>query len=326
MSSSASPYFSASYDSTTKIVSSIVAALLIAVSLGIGNAIVAGLTAVVLFLSYAWSPRGYTVAERSIVVHRLIGRVTIPLDAVREARRAAAEDLTGCIRLFGSGGMFGYYGVFRTAKLGRSTWYMTKRANGVVIVAANKTYLLSPDDTDQFLAAIRAVAPVPVTPPPVSFDAMQAPAGSGAAKFIVVAVALVVAAVVSFALLYSPGPPAYTLTANSLTIHDRFYPVTLSPASVDVMGVRVIDLDSDAQWRLVERTNGFANSHYRSGHFRVAGGQEVCLYQARSRRLVLIPPVGAGTPVLLETRDPDAFVAELRHEWSGPLRANPPRG
>ena len=28
-------------------------------------------------------------------------------------------------------------------------------------------------------------------------------------------------------LLYSPGPPSYTLTPDALTFHDKFYPVTL---------------------------------------------------------------------------------------------------
>jgi hypothetical protein len=40
------------------------------------------------------------------------------------------------------------------------------------------------------------------------------------------------------------------------------------------------------------------------------------MYQADGRRLVLLPPKGDGTAVLLETRgDPEKFVAELRQEW-----------
>ncbi|MBV9770294.1 MAG: hypothetical protein JOZ32_12035, partial [Bryobacterales bacterium] len=37
------------------------------------------------------------------------------------------------------GGLFGYYGLFTTAKLGKSTWYVTKRENGVVVIAGAKT-------------------------------------------------------------------------------------------------------------------------------------------------------------------------------------------
>ena len=67
----------------------------------------------------------------------------------------------GCIRLWGSGGLFGYYGLFSTAKLGKSTWYVTNRSNAVVLITAAKTILFSPDDPKEFLAAIRSATPIP---------------------------------------------------------------------------------------------------------------------------------------------------------------------
>ena len=86
------------------------------------HSVVAGcLSAVIVVGAYAWSPRGYAVAERSITVNRLIGNVRIPLDSIRELRAATADDFRGCLRLFGNGGLFGYYGLFRTSKLGKST-------------------------------------------------------------------------------------------------------------------------------------------------------------------------------------------------------------
>jgi hypothetical protein len=108
-------------------------------------------------------------------------------------------------------------------------------------------------------------------------------------------------AVVGFAFAYSPGPPSYTLTAESLTIHDRFYPVTLPPSGVDIEHIRLIDVGADADWRPTARTNGFANAHYRSGWFRVASGKKIRMYQADSTHLVLLPPKGDGAAVLLET-------------------------
>jgi hypothetical protein len=107
------------------------------------------------------------------------------------------------------------------------------------------------------------------------------------------------------------------LTPQSLTIHDRFYPVTLPAASVDIEHIRVIDVGVDTEWRPRGRTNGFANGHYRSGWFRLAGGKTVRLYQAGSGRLVLLPPKGDGAAVLLEARDPEKFLREVRREWAG---------
>jgi Bacterial PH domain len=241
-----------------------------------------------------------------------------PLDGVREARTATPDDLRDCLRTFGNGGLFGYYGQFSTAKLGNCTWYVTNRSNAVVVVTSARTSVLSPDDVDGFLAAIRAAAPVPLaTPGEPLLDSLESyDAGIPTGMLVGGAIAIVVMAVVAFALWYSPGPPSCTLTAMSLTIHDRFYPVTLQAGSVDVEHIRLVDSGVDTEWRPTARTNGFANAHYRSGWFRVASGKTVRMYNTDSRRLVLLPPKGGGAAVLLEASDPEKFVREVRQEWS----------
>jgi hypothetical protein len=92
----------------------------------------------------------------------------------------------------------------------------------------------------------------------------------------------------------------------------------LNAANVDVEHIRVIDLNVDPEWRPTQRTNGVGNAHYASGWFRVASGKTVRMYRAGSRRLVLLPPKGDGAAVLLETREPERFLAEVREKWSGP--------
>jgi hypothetical protein len=310
--------FSASYDSTTKFISLAVIVLLLVVAVAIPGVAVVCLSALLLVGAYAWSPRSYTISDRSIIVRRLIGNVRIPLDGIRELRIATPDDFRGCIRMFGNGGLFGYYGQFRTSKLGRCTWYVTNQRNAVVVITGAKTALFSPDDMDGFLAAIRASAPVP--PPPSGeplLNSLQSyDAGIPTSMLIGGAIAIVVMAIVAFAVLYSPGPPSYALTPESLTIHDRFYPVTLQAASVDVEHIRLVDFGVDTEWRPTARTNGFANAHYRSGWFRVANGKTVRMYWTDSRRLVLLPPKGEGAAVLLETSDPEKFMRQVRQEWA----------
>lgn len=121
----------------------------------------------------------------------------------------------------------------------------------------------------------------------------------------------------AFALFYAPGPPRCTLAAGSLSIHDRLYPVTLRAEAVDVDHIRIVDLDSDPDWVPTLRTNGFSNLHYHSGWYRVRNGQKIRLYRADGRRVVLLPPKGAGNAVLYEVADPERFVAEIRREWTG---------
>ena len=319
MPSATTASFHASYDKSTKLISAGIFVLLLVLTAVIPSVLVGPLAALLLLGAYAWSPRNYSISDRSIVVKRLIGSVRIPLDGIREARIATPDDFRDCYRLFGNGGLFGYYGQFSTAKLGNCTWYVTNRSNAVVVVAGAKTAVFSPDETDGFLAAIHASVPVPKAPQaePLLNSLQSYKPGVPASMLVGGAIAIVVLAVVAFAMLYSPGPPDCTLTAETLIIHDRFYPVTLQAGGVDVARVRLVDLGVDTEWRPVARTNGFANAYYRSGWFRVASGKTVRMYQADGRRLVLLPPKGDGAAVLLESTDPEKFVGELRQAWAG---------
>jgi len=300
--------FTASYDRTTKVVSTIVCLGLLAVMFAVHSIALGCLSLLIMFLGYAYSPRGYALEGRAIVMTRAIGTVRIPLEDVREARKATPDDFRGCIRLWGSGGLFGYYGLFSTAQLGKSTWYVTNRSNAVVLITGAKTILVSPDDPYEFLAAIGSVAPLSGNVTPRSSSAPGAAIG--------IAVALVALGVAAIAVSYSPGPPGYTLTPGALTIHDRFYPVTLLASDVDMSGIRIVDLTQNTEWRPVLRTNGFANSHYRAGWFQLADGRKVRLYRADSQLVVLLPPKGNGAPVLYQAADPEKFVQEIRTAWS----------
>jgi len=119
--------FTASYDTTTKIISGVALILFLAIAIATHSVAVGCLTGAIVVGAYAWSPRGYAVSNGCIVVNRLIGSARIPLDGVRQARAATKDDFRGCLRLFGNGGLFGYYGLFQTSKLGKSTWYVTNR-------------------------------------------------------------------------------------------------------------------------------------------------------------------------------------------------------
>jgi PH (Pleckstrin Homology) domain-containing protein len=310
--------FSASYDRSAKILSALVCLGLLAVVFLVHNLVIGGLSLLVLAICVAYSPRGYVIEGQSIVVRRMAGAASIALEGVREVRRVTAEDLRGCIRLRGSSGFFGYYGLFSTSKLGKCNWYVTDRSKSVVVITSTRTVLLSPDDTDGFLSAIRAIAPASTT------GVVGTPEFTGPRRLSPLGTTIVVCAVLAAISLgvaassYAPGPPGYTLTSDALTIHDRFYPVTLRATEVNLSGMRIVDLDQNTPWRPVRRTNGFANSHYQCGWFLAANGVKVRLYRAGGSRAVLLPPSGAGSPVLYQAADPDLLVEQLRSEWGRP--------
>jgi hypothetical protein len=85
MPSASSTSFSASYDKTTKLISAGIFVLLLLLTIVIPGVFVGCLAALLLVATYAWSPRSYTISERSILVKRLIGAARIRLTA--SARR-----------------------------------------------------------------------------------------------------------------------------------------------------------------------------------------------------------------------------------------------
>jgi len=309
--------FAASWDSMTKVISAVVTVLLFSPAFAVHFAWIPMVAAVILLAAYAWSPQSYQIRDGALIVKRLAGNVRITLSTVRQVRPAGGDDLGGCVRLFGSGGLFGWYGLFRTTKLGKSIWYMTNRQNAVVLIADGKTILVSPDDVERFVNAIRLNAPQTASNDAILNALGTYEGGNPIGAIIAGVVGAIALALMMWAWLYSPGPPKYTLTPTALVIHDRFYPVTLGAQSVDLARVRVVDLATDKDWQPTMRTNGFANTHYRAGWFRVANGAKVRMYRASGTQLVLLPPAGNGNPVLLETTDPERFVAEVKQEWAG---------
>ena len=97
---------------------------------------------------YLWAPRAYTVTDNKIVVKRLIGDLQITAAQKPERWRWTWWG----IRLFGSGGLYGYYGYFSFRGLGRVCMHATNR-NNLVLVKDEKgrRFLLSPSEPDKFI-------------------------------------------------------------------------------------------------------------------------------------------------------------------------------
>jgi len=310
--------FGAHYDRLTQIVSGGVVVLLVAVSLmimraGVVAVFVALALVAVIALAFAFSPRAFEISGGAFRVKRLIGNVVFPLTSLRFVRDATTADFRGCVRLWGSGGLFGYYGLFWSKTLGKSKWYVTDRAKAVVVTDGSQTVLVSPEDRDGFLAAIKRA-----DTQALATGGERARSDHALPSAIGLAIAAMVLTIVAFSFSYAPGRPPVDLRRDSLVIHSRFYGMTVQASSVDVANVRVVDLRTEPSWKPVLRTNGFGNPHYRAGNFKTASGQVVKLFTTGAERLVLLPPSGNdGMPVLLDVAEPDQFAARVRQEWGG---------
>ncbi len=104
----------------------------------------------IIFFSYAFSPMSYTLNHKEIKIKRMIRSISIPLSGVKDVKFDPQVGNQRAVRLFGSGGLFGYYGRFRSSHLGVHYRYVTDTKRSVLIYA-DKTYVISPDKPEMFV-------------------------------------------------------------------------------------------------------------------------------------------------------------------------------
>jgi hypothetical protein len=105
-----------------------------------------------LFLPYLWSPRAYVLSTDSVIVKRVLGDVRIVIAKEPKRWRWTWWGL----RLWGSGGLYGYFGIFAFRGIGRVRMYATNRHNMVLIEdSMRRRHLLSPDDPERFIQQAR---------------------------------------------------------------------------------------------------------------------------------------------------------------------------
>jgi hypothetical protein len=106
--------------------------------------------------SFLYGPQKYIVKNGMLIIVRPINKISIPLADIKEARILIKGELGTVIRTWGSGGLFGYYGNFRSLRIGKMKLYTTRRDNRILITTVDDDLILiSPDDT----ALVNALKP-----------------------------------------------------------------------------------------------------------------------------------------------------------------------
>ena len=88
-------------------------------------------------------PRYLLVDDKSIVITHPIGQSVILKSEIADIRAVERSELRGSIRLFGSGGFFGWFGIFRNSKLGTYRLYSGQLENLYLIKTSTKSYIIS---------------------------------------------------------------------------------------------------------------------------------------------------------------------------------------
>lgn len=121
-----------------------------------GSVFVQALLGGILLSCLAFSVRGYSIVDGQVLVHRLGWATRFDLGALRSVEMAPGV-MTGSIRTFGNGGLFGFYGRFRNATLGSYKAYATKGENAVVLdVEGTGPVVITPDDPAAFVETVQA--------------------------------------------------------------------------------------------------------------------------------------------------------------------------
>lgn len=102
-------------------------------------------------------PLRLNIESNKITLHRLFGSIYIPFKDIIELKAIPNSETAYSIRIFGSGGLFGYLGKFRNKKLGNYTMYATNLNELILIRTNRKTYVFSCKNRDEFIESFNSL-------------------------------------------------------------------------------------------------------------------------------------------------------------------------
>ena len=106
----------------------------------------------VLIIPLLWAPQRYLVKDNLVTVQRRVGNVRIAVSREPERWKWTWWGL----RLFGSGGLYGYFGYFYMKQIGSVRMYATNRHCMVLLVdEKGKKILVSPNEVDRFIQQLK---------------------------------------------------------------------------------------------------------------------------------------------------------------------------
>ena len=116
-------------------------------------------TLIIIFIATIIGGLGYMpirliIENDKIILHRLFGAINIPIKDIIEIKAIENSETAFSIRVFGSGGLFGYLGKFNK-KLGYYTMYATDINELILIRTDRKTYVFSCRNRDEFIESVK---------------------------------------------------------------------------------------------------------------------------------------------------------------------------
>lgn len=108
-----------------------------------------------IIFSFGFHVRKYSITETSLIIHRLFYNKTIAKNQIVLAQEINYDHLSISYKMFGSGGIWGYIGIYNSNRFGPINLFATNIEEVILITTKrNKKILISPDNVAEFLQNI----------------------------------------------------------------------------------------------------------------------------------------------------------------------------
>jgi hypothetical protein len=108
------------------------------------------------FFSFLLRVTGYELTGDYLVIRRFLKARAIPRSAIKEVEVLPKEALDSSFRIFGNGGLFGYYGKFTNRRIGTMTWYATRRDKVVLLrLQGGEKIIITPNEPQRLQQALK---------------------------------------------------------------------------------------------------------------------------------------------------------------------------
>ena len=110
------------------------------------------LLSLIYFGTFLFRPISYKLTDDKLIINRLFFDIKINRTEIKNVEQLDKEKLSWALRIFDVGGLFGYWRKFSNTKIGRMTWYATRRNNAVLFTTIyNKKIVLTPNEPEKFV-------------------------------------------------------------------------------------------------------------------------------------------------------------------------------
>lgn len=107
-----------------------------------------------IFITWGLHPQFYEVTGESVRIKRPFKSIYIPLHEVILVKTLEKDETGTLLRSFGVGGLFGYFGVYTSTKLGGLELWCTNTTDLVLIQHGKKKMIISPEAPGSFMAEV----------------------------------------------------------------------------------------------------------------------------------------------------------------------------